>query len=313
MKTTTYSIPSLLVGLAALDHFRDAASRCAPVVCKGDLPVVVSNLNTAFRAIAPRLGELPELLPKHDLRPMMEMPNLAQALLYATNRVAPAASSGEIARQLGEARRLREPMLLVAEVLATMGPLPAERVAKIRAGTGPYDLARDLVDLVGLYREYGAALAGKTPFSERWFTEAEAVGTWLMANITPTGAAKAPAADVDAAALLRDQLWAMLLERDVKLRVVAAVLFEGKAEAMVPPLQSRVVSAGAEVTAAPVEGEKPAEPVVAEPVVEKPAEPVVAEPVAAKPVAPGNSTPPAPMRPKSAQTRETRATARRKR
>jgi len=298
MKTTAYSIPSLLVGLAALDHFRAAASRCAPVVCKADLPVVVANVGTAFRAIAPRVGELRELLPKHDLRPALEMPNLAQALLYAGNRVTAVASSGEIARRLGEARRLRDPMLVIAEGLAAMGLLPAERVAKIRAGNGPYDTARDLVDLVGLYREYDTALAGKAPFTEPWFADAEGVGTWLMANITPTGAPKAPASDASAAALLRDQLWAMLLERDVKLRVVAAVLFEGRAEALVPPLQSRAGVASAGKPAAPA-----AEPVVVEP----------EQPVVAAPVAPGNSTAPAPMRPKSAAVRETRATARRRR
>lgn len=311
MKTTAYSIPSLLVGLAALDHFRAEASRCTPVPCRADLPVVLTNVNTAFRAIAPRVGELSELLPKHDLRPMLEMPNLAQALAYAGNRVAAAASSGEVTRQLGEARRLREPMLLIAEGLATMGLLPAERVAKIRAGTGPYDIARDLVDLVGLYREHAAGLRHKIPFTDAWFAEAEAAGTWLMANITPTGAPKVSADAADAAALLRDQLWAMLLERDVKLRVVAAVLFEGKAATIVPPLQSRAATASAGSPAA--EEEKPAEPVVAEPVV---AEPVVvkpAEPVVAEPVTPGNSTPPALMRPKSAQARETRATARRRR
>jgi hypothetical protein len=81
MKITLYSILSLLVGLAALEHFRAEASRCSPVPCRADLSVVLANVNTAFRAIAPHVGELSELLPKHDLRPMLEMPNLAQALL----------------------------------------------------------------------------------------------------------------------------------------------------------------------------------------------------------------------------------------
>ncbi len=99
----------------------------------------------------------------------------------------------------------------------------------------------------------------------------------------------------------------MLLERDVKLRVVAAVLFEGRAEALVPPRQSRAGVAGAETPAAPTEEPKPTEPAT-EPAVAKPAEPVVAAPAT-----PGNSTPPAPMRPKPAAVRETRATARRRR
>jgi hypothetical protein len=177
---------------------------------------------------------------------------------------------------------------------AALPPPPSAAASTGRStGTGPYDIARDLVDLVGLYREHAAGLRNKIPFTDAWFAEAEAVGTWLMANITPTGAPKVSADAADAAALLRDQLWAMLLERDVKLRVVAAVLFEAKAATIVPPLQSRAATASAGSPAA--EEEKPAEPVVTEP------------------VTPGNSTPPAPMRPKSAQTRETRATARRRR
>lgn len=314
MKNTSPSIPSLLVGLAALDAFRDAAARCAPTTCRADLPVVVANVNAAFRAVGPRLAEVPALLPKLDLAPVLEMPNLAQAILYAGNRVASAASTKEVSRQIEKARRVREPMLVIAEGLAMMGLLPAERVAKIRAGTGSYDTARDVVDLVGLYREHAGAVANKTPFDDAWLTEAEAVGGWLLANLTPTGAAKAPSSDVDAAALLRDQLWTMLLERDVKLRIVASVLFEGRAEAVVPALQSRV-SGGAATDAA---GEKSAEPSKGQEDASgeaKPAAPAqpAAEPAVSKPASPGASTPPAPMRPKSADVRERRAVARRKR
>lgn len=118
-------------------------------------------------------------------------------------------------------------------------PPPRRACGEDPRGHWPYDIARDLVDLVGLYREHAAGLRDKIPFTDAWFAEAEAVGTWLMANITPTGAPKVSADAADAAALLRDQLWAMLLERDVRLRVVAAVLFEGKAATIVPPLQSR--------------------------------------------------------------------------
>lgn len=61
-----------------------------------------------------------------------------------------------------------------------MGLLPAERVEKIRAGSGPYDTARDLVDLVGLYREFAEVLGGEPPFTEAWFAETETVvrGSW---------------------------------------------------------------------------------------------------------------------------------------
>lgn len=313
MKNTSPSLPSLLVGLAALDAFRDAAAHCAPTTCRADLPVVVANVNAAFRAVAPRLAEVPALLPKLDLAPVLEMPNLAQGLLYAGNRVASAASTKEVSRQIEKARRVREPMLVVAEGLAMMGLLPAERVAKIRAGTGSYDTARDVVDLVGLYREHAGAVANKCPFDEPWLTEAEAVGAWLLANLTPSGAAKAPSSDVDAAALLRDQLWTMLLERDVKLRIVASVLFEGRAESVVPALQSRVSGAAAEATSEKgAEPSKGPEDASGEAKPAAPAQPA-SEPVVAKPAAPGASTPPAPMRPKSAEVRERRAVARRKR
>lgn len=288
MKLPRYIVPSLLTPGAAFEQFRDAALAHKPVVCRVSIPVVCTNLDTAFRAIAPRVHELATLLPTHDLRPVLDMQNLSRALLHAGGRVTVASSSGETQRKLADCRRHREPMLLIAEGLALLGHVPAERVAKIREGTGGYDNVRDVIDLVGLYREFASTLAGKHPFDEAWLAAAEAVAVEMLAILTPVGAERPGAPTSQEAARIRDGLWAMILQRDTKLRVVAAVLFEDKAAECVPALLSRAATSAVTEVTAPSEGSTPTP-------------------------TPGASTPPAPMRPQRAKLKKTRAQARRRR
>jgi hypothetical protein len=234
-----YVMPALLTPQGAFEHFRARAAAEKPVLCTADVPVVVHNVTVAFGLIGARLQDVARALPALDLPFVLEMPNLAQALLFASGRVAKKTSSKNIAAAFKDANTIREPMLRIAEGLALLDLLPSERVAKIRAGSGPYDAGRDLIDLVGLYREFAQGLANKQPFDEAWFARAEKQGAWLLANVTPTGAVKPARVTPSEAATVRDQLWAMLLQRDVKLRVIASVLYEDAAEATIPALQAR--------------------------------------------------------------------------
>lgn len=256
MKSKTYVMPQLLSPHAAYTCFAPRCAEVEPVTCNADPAVVTVNIDAAFRAIEPRLNEIPRILPTIDLGFVLEMPNLARGLSYAAGRVIVVASSGEIADKLAVGRRMREPMLLVAEGLAAMPEalLPPERVANIRKGTGPYDTARDLTDLVGLFREFAAEIKHKHPFDEAWLAKAEEIGVWLQQAITPSGAAKTVDAASNTAARERDGFWAMIQARDAKLRVIARALFENDADAMVPALLSRaaVRKGGAEVIAEPV-------------------------------------------------------------
>lgn len=234
-----YVMPALLTPQAAFEHFRARAVTEKPVLCTADVPVVVHNVTVAFALIGSRLGDIARALPALDLPFVLEMPNLAQALLYASGRVAKKTTRKNVAAAFKDATATREPMLRIAEGLALLDLLPPERVAKIRAGSGPYDAGRDLIDLVGLYREFAHDIENKQPFDEAWFARAEEQGAWLLANVTPTGAAKPARVTPSEAATVRDQLWAMLLQRDVKLRVIASVLYEAAADATVPALQAR--------------------------------------------------------------------------
>ncbi len=152
---------------------------------------------------------------------------------------------------------MREPMLLIAEGLAALPTplLPPERVAKIRKGKGRYDSARDVTVLVGLYREFAGALVHKHPFDEARLAAAEAVGVWLLGAITPSGATRSQAVDTSAAQV-RDGLWATILARDTKLRVIARVLFEDAADEVgsVDPLARR------DARRCPAENGQPADP-----------------------------------------------------
>lgn len=258
MKPSPILVPALLTPHQAFVHYEHRVDDVVPVACKATLAVTIATVDMSFRAISPRLQEVPALLPKLDLPYLLEMPNLVRAVSYAAGRVVTQASSGEIARNVRAGRRLRAPMLYIAEGLAAMTPkpvLPAERVAKIRAGRGSYDTARDLTDLVGLYREFATDLAGKHPFDDGWFETAEELGVWLQQHITPEGAASVIAAPSREAADLRDRLWGALLLRDAKLRVLARVLFENEANEKVPPLRTRVVKPSSGVVATTPEPE----------------------------------------------------------
>ena len=114
---------------------------------------------------------------------------------------------------------MRDPILRAAELLAGKGYLPEAHVAKIRAGTGKFDKARDGIALVLLFARNAAKVAGKHPFTAEDFTTLREATEWLMDRLTPAGAKKAPAARRDDEDL-RDRFWTLLVERHPDLRVM---------------------------------------------------------------------------------------------
>lgn len=234
-----HGLPPEMNPEAAFHHFRaEAVLVKGAKVCRADPPIVLENLKDGVNAILPHLPAIVAGMPLIALAPVLELPNLCRGLLFAAGRCVPTATKGEIARKVRRARELRKPMLLIAEGLSLIELLPKARIARIRAGSGSYDTGRDLVDLVGLYREFAAALLGKQPFGEAFLAEAEGLGVWILANVKPGGAARKKPEIADAARL-RDQFWALVVARYSDLHAIAGVLFREAADSHVPPLQRR--------------------------------------------------------------------------
>jgi hypothetical protein len=231
-------------------------SKQAIQVCRADLRLVYANIRTGVAAIAPHTATLTMELPALPVKQILDLPNLAGALLYASQRCEEAtASKGEIQACLKKVRKLREPMLMVAEALAMLGHVSSERVARIRAGTGAYDAALDAVALAELYKELDGSLHSKHPFTEEQITQAAELGTWLVRHITPTGARALPNPAADEAHHIRDGLWTLLVRDFPLVRKAGFYLFGEDVNTYVPLLMSRELRSSSKmesVTAIPV-------------------------------------------------------------
>lgn len=108
-------------------------------------------------------GERLSKLPGTDPAQLAERPSLVLATLFADTQIDHAAPASELQRLLASGSVLRSLLLKTAESLAKAGLLSATAVAKIRAGTGKLDAARDCVELAALFGKDAAALRGKSP------------------------------------------------------------------------------------------------------------------------------------------------------
>jgi hypothetical protein len=239
-----------------LAHYRPVASKLPATevqICRANTRIALANVRFAIHANfgaagdparPARLKEVREALPKIKIKRVLALPNLARALLLAANKATGRpASAGEINEKLAIVSALREPMLTQAETLAGRGIFPKEIVAKIRAGSGKYDIASDGAALVSLYAECAHDAAGKHPFTEEEFAKVREASEWLLERLTPTGAKpRTPVKQPDAEDM-RDRLWTLLVKRYADLRVIAYYFHQDAFEDYAPRLQSR--SAGA--------------------------------------------------------------------
>jgi hypothetical protein len=193
------------------------------------------------------IAELREALPKIAMKAVLELEDLARALVVAAGKIVTPASTGEIDEKLGVVRALREPMLTTAEVLAGRGILPVDIVAKIRQGTGKYDMASDGEGLARLYRDHAAAIAGKHPFTLEELERIRSASEWLLDRLTPAGAPRPPAAGKKAFGPedIRDRFWTLVVKRHSDLRLMGYYRFRDELDLYVPKLQSRTLGASA--------------------------------------------------------------------
>ena len=220
---------------AAFDQCVDQASTVpegVAVPCKVDTLLVHHNVKHGVLAIRSVSGRVRDELPRTDLDRLSQIENLALALVHAS-RVVDEQAGGEnrIRELVSRAARLRAVMFPAAESLAHSDLLPTEaavEVERIRKGSGFPDLAQDLIDLAAFFRRYSTQTAGRTTVTAELVDEAEKAGKTLLAELEPKSWRNPGATEPDAltrAALVRDQLWTLLLRRHEELWRVGAYLF----------------------------------------------------------------------------------------
>ncbi len=89
--------------------------------------------------------------------------------------------------KLARMRSLRGYLLSQAEALAAAGALKRSDVARIRAGTGGDEAAKDLQSLGALFAGAQAQVRGKTR-TRAQLDEATALGAEMLATLSPTSA-----------------------------------------------------------------------------------------------------------------------------
>lgn len=249
---------------AAYDQFLPLAMQVPEAsvrAFRGDVRILLVNVRLGVQAVlgsAQQVAFVQTHLPKLPIAELVELPNLARALVFACGKVvARRKSDGSIEAALNRVADLRTPMLDQAEVLARMGKLDKDVVAQIRKGKGKYDRARDGLDLARVYTENAATIAGLHPFSSSDIESLQQDSEWLLEHLLPGGARKELATKSDEAAV-RDRLWTLISERYGHLRKIGHYVYGDELELYTPKLQSRVSPKALEE----VEKETPTMPVV---------------------------------------------------
>ena len=216
-----------------------------------DVHLVYANVQKGCSEVLPHKARFATELPKLDLAAIEALPSLVEALLYAHNDAAHKTmpmKRQEMEALFQELGKLREMMLLQAEVFALCGLVPENRVAQIRSGKGPFDTAGDGVALADLFREFETPWAGKHPFSKAQIARAAEVGNTLLQSITPDGARPNHSQQASKALDARDRMYSLLTLRHAELRKAGFYLFGEEVDQKVPVLGAR---AGKKQTDAP--------------------------------------------------------------
>ena len=237
-----------------IERFRPAAQKIpAEKVqpCRADVRVAYANIQQGITAVfgepdnparKDTIQAIQAALPELSTKRVLELPDLAHALILAAGRVPPPVSSGEIDEKLAVVRELREPVLTMAEVLAHKGLLPHDVVVKIRRGSGKYDTASDGVELYALFKSNAGKLKGMHPFTDEDLERMGAASQWLLDHLTPGGARRKTPLKKSEDEDIRDRLWTMMVNRHGDLRVMGYYKFRDAFEQFTPKLQSRVAA-----------------------------------------------------------------------
>jgi hypothetical protein len=212
---------------------------------RGDPRLVLVNVKRGVEAVCgaeEQVRAAREHLPKLPVNGVLELPDLARALLFAARQVpSRTASPKEIEKALEETSGPREDLLKQAELFVRRGLLDKQRVKDIRKGSGKFDMAEDGMALAALFAEHAEALKGRHPFTAEEIEQLRRTSEWLIDNLNPAGAraeskkrGRSPAEDA------RDRLWTLVVRRHEHLRKIAYYFHGDEWEEVAPRLLSRV-------------------------------------------------------------------------
>lgn len=213
------------------------------ILCRADVALAHRNVAMGVGSVLALEDVVRRELPFVDIAHIRSLPELSIGVVYAATQVDRFLPSKELTSLLSRARDLRSLLLMAAEALAQAKLFDAHVVAKIRAGRGDIDAAKDCIELAALFTKHADALRGKTHISRAQVKEAAAVGADLIALLKPSKLKlpKQVQQEVAEARDHRDRLWTLLDERHDTLRRVGAYLFGLRSlDSKVPTLQMRV-------------------------------------------------------------------------
>ncbi|MGK3995446.1 hypothetical protein [Sorangium sp. So ce1024] len=205
-----------------------------------DPDVAMANVKTGMRVVAKHRKEIPEHLPRLDLREIESLGRLSLAVKFAAmaaERTTP--SDRLVSQRLAEARQIRGTLLPVVAGLAATKLVPQSKYDDIVRGRGARDTAADCVALAQVFRDGGAALEGKHSADPEMIKKAAAVGSWLLQHVRPANARAEKAAPPTPAVEIRNRLATLLARRYSRLQSVAHYFHGDGWEAVAPPLMSR--------------------------------------------------------------------------
>jgi hypothetical protein len=236
---------------AAYQRFVEAArglDRRDLVRMRGDASLAYRNAQRALEMLTQRQATIDGELPRLPVRELVQVPEIAQAVIYAEDEVERAErNADELEKLMSRARKLRKRLLRWADDLLTGDGGSA--LAQVRRGDSAADTAEDCVALARLLAPHVEAdggrknkkKKGKKRLSAKKLAEAAEIGAELARRLRPgdrpgNGGATP---DVREAVEMRDRLWTLLNERYIDLWRAGAYLFGPEVDDRLPSLQSR--------------------------------------------------------------------------
>jgi hypothetical protein len=166
----------------AYDHFLPAAKALPAEAVRpfrADALLAYHNVKAGVERVAPLDKHIKSELPKVQPQMLLELPDLALAVIFAAAQIDRGADGKTPALQ-AKASALRGVLLPAAEALAAAGVVPAREVQKIREGKGAIDSAQDCVDLGAFFVKHAKAVKGKTAVTAAQAKDAAETGTELL-------------------------------------------------------------------------------------------------------------------------------------
>ena len=185
----------------------EAVDDAQVVVCRRPPALVYHNVARGVGTVTALAARIKTELPGVSLDALNKASEIALALTFAARQVEPRTRPTGAPQRLVTARQLRRAMLRGAQALAEVKLLDPVDVRKIEIGSGPLDVAQDLVDLAALFGAHPEVMS-KTAITAQNIADAASLGDALLKELKPrhTPALPPPPANI------RDRMFTLLLD-----------------------------------------------------------------------------------------------------